>query len=414
MSESLTTVLLHALAQPEAALPYALRHGLEGLYPGQYVLESTESAFDANPFAAAGHAAMQDAPGVPEGRLHHWDAREEPRVAWYPENVAVEVQWNGETLRLVTITRSVRYGSKEVRRFLVARTEGIAAAFFDAVCAFTHPPREQVLVFKNGCVSRSRDMFEAARKTRMEDLFLPGTLRDQIVEDLSMFLGSKEHYNRYGLAWKRGLLFVGPPGNGKTHCVKAAIGLLGMSCLYVQSLTSRYGEETDNIDAVFATARAHSPCLLVLEDLDSLINDKNRSAFLNQLDGLNDNDGTLTIATTNYVERLDASIADRPSRFDRKYHFPLPDEAERRRYLSHWNDRTPELKLEADRLEHLVRATESFSYAYLRELFVSATIQWATRRGAEKTLSMSRLLEDNAELLQLQRVTEQSGPPPRR
>jgi ATP-dependent 26S proteasome regulatory subunit len=114
------------------------------------------------------------------------------------------------------------------------------------------------------------------------------------------------------------------------------------------------------------------------------------------------------------VERLDASIADRPSRFDRKYHFPLPDEAERRRYLTHWNERTPELKLEADRLEHLVRATESFSYAYLRELFVSATIQWATRRGPEKTLSMSRLLEDNAELLQLQRVTEQSGPPPRR
>lgn len=413
MSESLTTVLLHALAQPEAAIAYALRHGLEGLYPGQYVLESSETTFDVHGFARAGHAEVRDVAGVPAAWIHRWDAHDEPRVSKAFENVAQEVRWNGETMLVVAATWPVRY-SHEVRRFLVARTEGIATAFFDAVCTFRHPPREQVLVFKNGCVSRSRDMFEAARKTRMEDLFLPGTLRDQIVEDLSMFLGSKEHYNRYGLAWKRGLLFVGPPGNGKTHCVKAAIGLLGMSCLYVQSLTSRYGEETDNIDAVFATARAHSPCLLVLEDLDSLINDKNRSAFLNQLDGLNDNDGTLTIATTNYVERLDASIADRPSRFDRKYHFPLPDEAERRRYLTHWNERTPELKLEADRLEHLVRATDSFSYAYLRELFVSATIQWATRRGAEKTLSMSRLLEDNAELLQLQRVTEQSGPPPRR
>jgi SpoVK/Ycf46/Vps4 family AAA+-type ATPase len=45
----------------------------------------------------------------------------------------------------------------------------------------------------------------------------------------------------------------------------------------------------------------------------------------------------VTPATTNHPERLDPSIVDRPSRFDRKYHFELPGPDERRAYVSLWN-----------------------------------------------------------------------------
>ena len=69
---------------------------------------------------------------------------------------------------------------------------------------------------------------------------------------------------------------------------------------------------------VFNKARQLAPCILVLEDLDSLINDRNRSFFLNQLDGLTGNDGLLVLCTTNHAERLDPALSERPSRFDRK------------------------------------------------------------------------------------------------
>lgn len=69
---------------------------------------------------------------------------------------------------------------------------------------------------------------------------------------------------------------------------------------------------------VFDKAREWSPCLLVLEDLDSLVNDGNRSYFLNQVDGVESNDGILIIVTTNHMERLDIGLSKRPSRFDRK------------------------------------------------------------------------------------------------
>jgi len=49
-----------------------------------------------------------------------------------------------------------------------------------------------------------------------------------------------------------------------------------------------------------------------------------RSLFLNELDGFAQNAVLLTIATTNHPHKLDRSILDRPSRFDRKFHFPLP------------------------------------------------------------------------------------------
>jgi transitional endoplasmic reticulum ATPase len=77
------------------------------------------------------------------------------------------------------------------------------------------------------------------------------------------------------------------------------------------------GEEY-SMSQIFNKARELSPCVVVLEDLDSLINDANRSFFLNQMDGLSGNDGLLVIGTTNHFERLDPGLSSRPSRFDRK------------------------------------------------------------------------------------------------
>jgi SpoVK/Ycf46/Vps4 family AAA+-type ATPase len=77
------------------------------------------------------------------------------------------------------------------------------------------------------------------------------------------------------------------------------------------------GEEAGIAD-VFDKARQLSPCVIVLEDLDTLIDDRNRSFFLNQLDGLEGNDGLLIIGTTNHLDRLDPGLSARPSRFDRR------------------------------------------------------------------------------------------------
>ena len=133
---------------------------------------------------------------------------------------------------------------------------------------------------------------------------------------------------------------------------------------------------------VFKRARMKIPCIVVLEDLDSMIDNKNRAFFLNELDGFQSNTGVVVLATTNHPQKLDPSILDRPSRFDRKYYFKLPAEQERLAYIAKWNEELqPELRVSESGAMRVVQQTEGFSFAYLKELFVASMVQWMSSGG---------------------------------
>jgi SpoVK/Ycf46/Vps4 family AAA+-type ATPase len=107
-----------------------------------------------------------------------------------------------------------------------------------------------------------------------------------------------------------------------------------IDCLYVKSFNSWMGPEY-GIRQIFQKARQQAPCLLIFEDIDSLVNPGVRSYFLNEVDGLESNHGILMIGSTNHLERLDPGIAKRPSRFDRKYLFDNPSKEERELYAEY-------------------------------------------------------------------------------
>jgi len=90
----------------------------------------------------------------------------------------------------------------------------------------------------------------------------------------------------------------------------------------------------------------------------------------------------VVLATTNHPEKLDPAILDRPSRFDRKYYFNLPAASERLAYLASWNQsQEAELRLSESLPPKLVKATDGFSFAYLKELFLSSMMQWIAEGG---------------------------------
>ena len=66
--------------------------------------------------------------------------------------------------------------------------------------------------------------------------------------------------------------------------------------LYVKSAPQSY-----HIRAVFQMARAMTPCLLVLEDIDTIVTPVTRSYFFNEVDGLENNDGSFTFLTSTLV-----------------------------------------------------------------------------------------------------------------
>lgn len=132
---------------------------------------------------------------------------------------------------------------------------------------------------------------------------------------------------------------------------------------------------------IFAKARQEAPCYLVFEDLDSLVSDRVRSFFLNEVDGLHANDGILMVGSTNHLELLDPGIAKRPSRFDRKYFFPNPDLDQRVKYCEYWREKLKgnhDVKFPDTLCKRIAGITDKFSFAYIQEAFVAALLIIAT------------------------------------
>jgi hypothetical protein len=394
--------LSSALALPTSAIGYSVSEKLARLFPDRFVLEGVLTYCDVQKYAASGLCSLELRLEVHNQIATAWDEEygleKSARNAWY------RVEWLGHVVDCLILTWTM--GFQEHRYlWVIADDEATAARFFSAVSSWNAEVRDEVLVFDGGCWSKSESLFRAIQTATFDNLVLAGTLKDEIRDDLARFFTTRETYEGHGVPWKRGVLFVGPPGNGKTHAVKALINAIGKPCLYVKSFQAEHMTEHDCIRQVFKRARKSAPCILVLEDLDSLINAGNRSFFLNELDGFAANTGIVALATTNHPERLDASILDRPSRFDRKYHFDLPGAAERRAYVRLWAASLAESLRPTDAgLEAVVGQTEGFSFAYLKELFLSAMMRWiaAPRGGAA---AMDSILLEHCDSLRGQMAT---------
>jgi AAA+ superfamily predicted ATPase len=369
-----------ALHKPNDYVAYHVGRELAELHPGKAILEGETGYFDLEAFVRAEKCALVHETSIFNHLKTDW-AGPGKELKQSVENSWLNVLWRGQLLDvvLVTYTRSC-YPSR--RHWIVADSKDLAEAFFAEVCEWSSEVRGEVLVFQDGEWTKNKELFDAIKSATLENLILREPLKQEIQNDFAQFLRSREVYERYRIPWKRGVLFIGPPGNGKTHTVKALVNQLARPCLYVKGFKSEYATDQENMKLVFARARVTTPCLVVLEDLDSMIDDKSRAFFLNELDGFETNTGVVVLATTNHPDRLDPAILDRPSRFDRKYYFDLPAEAERCAYISAWSrELPPELRLSETAALQVAGQTGGFSFAYLKELFLSSMMRWMAKAG---------------------------------
>lgn len=192
------------------------------------------------------------------------------------------------------------------------------------------------------------------------------------------------------LAWKRGLILSGPPGNGKTLIGKILASSGEGNFIWITANDIQEGN-TVNISSIFEFARLISPCILFIEDLDlSGAGERETgnlfkpilSEMLNQIDGFKPNDGVVTIATTNNLNSLDKAISERPGRFDVKILLPNPDFNQRLKILRRF---TKNFKLaEGINLEYIAKNTDGFSCAYVREIITRAAMSAIQRDYDEK------------------------------
>jgi energy-coupling factor transporter ATP-binding protein EcfA2 len=208
-----------------------------------------------------------------------------------------------------------------------------------------------------------------------ELFFLPSPEIEEVIDDIKKFWTQIQTFSTYKFAHKRGILLYGEPGCGKSSiiqlCMKHIVEDMDGIVINVK--------DEDDVDSYlgfihnFRKVEPNRPLIVIMEDLDSIVGEDrySTSRVLNVLDGIKQIENVVYIATTNYPEKLEERITDRPSRFDRRYEVQLPDAEMRMAYLKHKIPAKDFKKLDIDQW---VADTEKMSIAHLRELVISTMV----------------------------------------
>lgn len=293
--------------------------------------------------------------------------------------------WNDEDFVLFTVA-NVQYVLKERQG-----SEGplgpshITDKLILTVGKWQDSSLNQTVLVYDGYWQRSRDLWLAVQKANWDKVILDEDMKSELTSVVDKFFDSKDVYEDLGVPWKRGLIFGGEPGNGKTISIKALMHtLLFERKDPVPTLYVRNAPQTYHIRNVFTMARRLSPCMLVFEDIETIVTPQTRSYFFNEMDGLENNDGLFVVASTNFLDRLDPGLSKRPSRFDRKYIFPIPNEHERTLYCEFWRhklENKPKISFPRKLCPAMAHITNGFSFAFLQECFVATLLTLAREEG---------------------------------
>jgi len=203
-----------------------------------------------------------------------------------------------------------------------------------------------------------------------ENVILPERTLALLDRNVLEFAQLRHRLKDIGQSTKKGLLFYGAPGTGKTHTIQyLATSLRGHTTLLVTA------DQVCLLHEYFALARLLQPSILVIEDADLIARDREQmrgageeallNTLLNEMDGLRQDSDIFFILTTNRPEHLEAALAGRPGRIDQAIEFPLPDEEGRLKLALLYRG---DLQLDATVQAQIVERTQGVSGAFIKEL----------------------------------------------
>jgi SpoVK/Ycf46/Vps4 family AAA+-type ATPase len=192
----------------------------------------------------------------------------------------------------------------------------------------------------------------------------PGSLPSQILAEIERFWTLGDRFRRHRFLHRRGYLLHGKQGSGKSSLIHQVIartitaGHIAFFCDSPHSFIACVEQ--------FRTVEPDRPILCIFEDIDAIIRHHGTTELLQWLDGNCQVDKAVSIATTNFPERLDRRITSRPRRFDRMLVIDSPDAPLRDAYFTR---KLPDLAA-ADR-RRWVELTEGLTFAALAEVIIS-------------------------------------------
>ncbi|TYL36235.1 AAA family ATPase [Natronococcus pandeyae] len=233
--------------------------------------------------------------------------------------------------------------------------------------------------------SALREVFVEVPDITWEDVGGLGDTKERLRETIQWPLDYPEVFEAMDMEAAKGVLMFGPPGTGKTLLAKAVANESQSNFISIKGpeLLNKYvGESEKGVREVFEKARSNAPTVIFFDEIDSIAGERGQrqgdsgvgervvSQLLTELDGLEELEDVVVIATTNRPDLIDSALL-RPGRLDRHVHVPVPDEEGRKRIFEvHTRDKP---LADAVDLEWLAAETEGY---------VGADIEAVTREAS--------------------------------
>jgi transitional endoplasmic reticulum ATPase len=233
--------------------------------------------------------------------------------------------------------------------------------------------------------SAMREVFVEVPDVTWNDVGGLGGTKERLRETIQWPLDYPEVFEAMDMEAAKGVLMYGPPGTGKTLLAKAVANESQSNFISIKGpeLLNKYvGESEKGVREVFEKARSNAPTVIFFDEIDSIAGERGQrqgdsgvgervvSQLLTELDGLEELEDVVVIATTNRPDLIDSALL-RPGRLDRHVHVPVPDEEGRKKIFEVHTRNKP--LADAVDLEWLAAQTEGY---------VGADIEAVTREAS--------------------------------
>ncbi|XP_017859469.1 PREDICTED: spermatogenesis-associated protein 5-like protein 1 [Drosophila arizonae] len=307
-----------------------------------------------------------------------------------------EQQQQEQDLQLLTPALLV-YVAQQTQGYVIADLTLLLRQLQQRMLNLSPTPAEFDLLLRNSLLqlqpsaSRATDVRVLKLSTGFESIGGMAALKRTLQVSVLAALRHSEAHARFGLSLPKGLLLYGPPGCAKTSiakCLAKEANMTFIASSAAEVYSPYVGCAERFITQIFNTARKNAPCLIFLDEIDSLVGRRTvgngsgggvqlriLSTLLTEMDGIVSGDNVqhiLVVAATNRPDMLDDALL-RPGRFDKLIHVPAPDLTSRLALLQLHAQRMP---FHANvQLEEIAARTERYSGADLCNLCNEAAIE---------------------------------------